>query len=113
MRYFFAMLVLVAVALGGAIPHASMVSAEGESHVLVQHHHQATSDPANNEQHHRPADQVMSGACANACLGSVATLLPPIELALFTFNAIVLWTQATLVVRGHLFAPDERPPKFI
>ncbi len=110
MRYLFALLVLVAVVLGGAMPHASMVSTAGESHVVVQHHHLVTGDPAG---HQRPANQVMSGACANACLGSIATLALPTELALVKFNSIVLWTPTTLVVRGQPFAPDERPPKSI
>ena len=113
MRYLLTLLVMIAVLMGGAMAHASMVRAAGEPHVLFQHSHLAMGDPAGDAQHRGSAGHVMSGACAIACLGSFAILAPPTEIALVEFNAIVLWTPATPVVRGQMFAPDERPPKSI
>lgn len=113
MRYVLTILVLVAVVLSGAMAHASMVRAAGEPHVLFQHSHLATGDPAGSAQHRGSAGHVMSEACAKACLGAVALVAPPTEIALVEFNPIVLWTPATPVVRGQMFAPDERPPKSI
>lgn len=113
MRYLLTLLVMVAVLMGGAIGHASMVGAAEAPQVQVPHRHIASSDPAGDAKHQGSAGHVMSGACANACLGTFAILAPPTEIALVEFNTIVLWTPATRVVRGQVFAPDERPPKSI
>lgn len=111
MRYVLTILVLVAVVLSGAVAHASMVRAAAGPHALAQHSHLTTADHAGHAQHPGPAGHGLSGTCANACLGSVALLAPPAALAPVAFNAMVLWTPATRVVRGQRHAPDLRPPK--
>jgi hypothetical protein len=112
-RHLFSLLLVIAVAFFGVLPHAAMA---GEM--------QKTSGPCHNEQtvmsghsdtmeHCGGPDHAMSGGCAIACLGSIATWFTSSDAAPIAFRPISHRATVSLVLRGRSGDPADRPPKSI
>ena len=112
-KYLFSLLMVIAVALFGVLPHAATA---GEM--------QKTSAPCHNEQtvmnghadamkHCGGPDHAMSGACAIACLGSIATRFTAADPAPMAFRPVAHRATMSLVLRGRTGETADRPPKFL
>lgn len=113
MKYLIATLLLVAVALFGAFPHAAMagetptasIPCDAEKSVMNQH--SAATE------HCGATDHSMSGACAIACAGTIATWFPSQNLSPLTFRPVAHRVTSSLLLHGRPAETAERPPKSI
>jgi len=105
-RVLFALSLLVAVILSGAVSHGgwpTRVDAVEAQQLLTPEHHDE----------HRHAGQlghVMTAACALACVGTTAAVPWRPDLFEADYSTVQLWHFAPQAATGRVPAPDERPP---
>ena len=113
--HFFYILLLIVVALLGALPHSAM--ADDTQKISIQCHIYQTvmSRPADTMKLCNVPDHSMCDACAIACLGSVAHFFPAplpktgtMDLRPVTHTAVI-----SVVLRGRMGETAEKPPKSI
>lgn len=111
-RYLFSLLLVIAVMLFGVIPHAGMAG-ESRSTSVPCHDAQAANDGQPSATLHcGTADHSTPGACAIACLGSIAATWFPTPSGMpAALGLIVHRAEVSLVLNGRTGETADRPPK--
>ena len=114
-RQLFSILLLIAVALSGIIPHAAMAGEPQKMSAQCHNDQTVMSGHAAAMEHCNVPDHSMSGACAIACLGSIVTLFPaPLpDPATVDFRPAAHPAVISLVLHGRQGETADRPPKSI
>lgn len=112
-RLLFSILLMTAVVLVGVLPRAAMAHGSPGAPVPCHQRSAGLHEQDGSASHCGSDDQATSGACFIACIGSVASWPQPLDATPAEFATIALWFPTTLVLRGRLTDPDDRPPKSI
>lgn len=112
-RYFVPLLLVLAVVFFGALPHAAMAGHSKTSSVPCHSEQPVMGEHLGAIERCGPAEHSMTGACATACLGSIATWFPPPEPITVSFRPVAHRAAISLILRGRLSETADRPPKSI
>ena len=112
-RSLFLICLIAAVMFLGVLPHATMAGGSYDAASKCLHDVSGVIGQQDEDRYCGDADHMMTGACAIACVGSVAPGLQPVIAMPAEFVAAALWFPTTLVPRGRLTDPDDRPPRSI
>ncbi len=111
-RYIFSLLLLVAVILFDTLPRAEMAG-QVQTTVSTCHTGQATLGGHSETEDCGTADHSMTGACATACIGSIAVLFPTPDPVRMDLRSVRHHAATSLVLHGRLIETADRPPKSI
>jgi len=113
-RCFISFLLLIAVALFGVLsPHAAMAAQSQTTWAPCHTEQPVMSEHVGAVEHCGPADHSMTGACATACLGSIAIWFPTPDQAPMAFRPVAHRAAISLILRGRMIETADRPPKSI
>jgi hypothetical protein len=111
--YLLSLLLMIAVGLFGLLPHDAMAGEPQKSSAPCHKEQTVMGGHADVMEHCGTPDHAMSGACAIACLGSIATWFSSAAPSQVAFRPFVHRASVSLVLRGRTGETDDRPPKFI
>tara|TARA_R100001369_G_scaffold48493_1_gene74964 strand:- start:123 stop:482 length:360 start_codon:yes stop_codon:yes gene_type:complete len=112
-RYLFSLLLAIAVAFFGVLPHAAMAGEMQKTSVSCHNEQTVVSGHSDAMEHCGGPDHAMPGACAIACLGSIAIWFTSSDAVPIAFRPISHRAAVSLVLRGRPGDPADRPPKSI
>ena len=110
-RYLFTLLLVMAVALFGVNQHVATAGEPQNASAPCHDGMTVKTEQASAAGHCGESDHAMSGACASACLGSIAIWFTSEDLTPLTFRPSVHWSESTLFPVGRTGKTAERPPK--
>ncbi|WP_458791198.1 hypothetical protein [Yoonia sp. MH D7] len=111
-RYLFSLLLLIAVALSGTMPHAAMAG-QTQTMSMPCHTEQTVMSGHSEKMHCGASDHAMTDGCASACIGSMAAVFPSSDVAPMAFRPLPRQITISLVLPGRLIETADRPPKSI
>lgn len=112
-RFLFSLLLVIAVALFGVLPHAAMAGEMQKTAAPCHSEQTVMSGHADAMKHCGGSDYAMSGACAIACLGLIATWFTSADAAQMAFRPVAHRATVFLVLRGRTGETADRPPRFL
>ena len=113
-RYLVSLLLVIAVMFLGVIPHAGMAGESRSTSAPCHDGQDANDGQLGATLHCGTADQSTPGACAVACLGSIAaTWFSEFAGMPKALRPIVYRAEVPLVLDGHKGETADRPPKSI
>jgi hypothetical protein len=112
-RYLLSLLLMIAVALFGLLPHDAMAGEPLKNPAPCHKEQIVLSGHADAMEHCGTPDHAMSEACAIACLGSIAPRFSSADPTQISFRPFVHRASVSLVLRGRTGETADRPPKFI
>ncbi|MEI2686637.1 MAG: hypothetical protein V9G14_10590 [Cypionkella sp.] len=110
-RFLFSLLLVIAVALFGALSHRATAAQMQPTPAPCHNDQTVMNGHADTMKHCGGPDHAMSGACAIACLGSIATWFTSADPVPMAFRPVVHQTTVSLVLRGRTGEAADRPPK--
>ena len=113
LRHLTFMLLMGAILFLAVFPHASLAEGAPQMPGACLHHQAGLAEHHDSKGPCGQAGHRMSGACAIACIGSMAPAPQPAGILPAEFAMISLWFPSALVLRGRSTGPDDRPPRFI
>ncbi|WP_299365600.1 hypothetical protein [uncultured Paracoccus sp.] len=112
-RSLFLICLMAAVMFLAVLPHATMAGGSYDAASKCQHDVSGVIEQQNEDRYCGGADHMVTAACAIACVGPFAPGSQPFGTMPVEFSAAALRFPTTLVLRGRLTDPDDRPPKSI
>ena len=112
-RYLCSLLLVIAFALFGVLPHAAMAADPQKMAVPCHAEQTVTSGRADAIAPCGSVDHSMSGACAIACLGTMATWFAAPDPSPMAYRPVAYWAADSLVLNGRTDETADRPPESI
>lgn len=112
-RHLFSLLLVIAVALFGVLPHAAMAGDLQKMSAPCHTAQTAANGHADAIGHCGSANHSMSGACANACLGTIVTWFAAPDPSPMAYRPAAYWAAESLVLNGRTDETADRPPESI
>lgn len=112
-RFIVTALLTLSIALFGVLPHDAMAGQTQKTAAPCHTEQTVMNGHADAMKHCGGSDHAMSGACAIACLGSIATWFTTADAAPMAFRPVAHRATVSLVLRGRTGETADRPPKFL